>query len=159
MAGSLARFGRIDRRIRETFAWPDAVRHACHRRLVIGYFPAGIVFACPGSGAYAGGTRPARSVLSSSDSTPIPLQIYEAGSGRALSTHRHTNEGDMPSYTYRRRASNSSRLTHPIESSADGVRSDSEARKTVVRASEVDAAKSGKPTLDDFGGRSDALGG
>jgi hypothetical protein len=65
----------------------------------------------------------------------------------------------MPSYTSRRRASELSRLSHPIQSPADGFRSDSKSRKTAVHASEVDAAMSTKPTLDDFGGRSDALGG
>ncbi len=65
----------------------------------------------------------------------------------------------MPSYTYRRRASELSRLSHPIKPPADGVRSDSKSRKTSVHALEVDAAMSTKPTLDDFGGRSDALGG
>jgi hypothetical protein len=65
----------------------------------------------------------------------------------------------MPSYTYRRRASELSGLSHPIESPADGVRSDSKSRKTAVHAPEVDASISTKPTLDDFGGRSDALGG
>jgi hypothetical protein len=65
----------------------------------------------------------------------------------------------MPSYTYLRRASELSRLSHPVKLSADGVRSDSQSRKTAVHVSEVDAAMSIRPTLEDFGGRSDALGG
>jgi hypothetical protein len=46
-----------------------------------------------------------------------------------------------------------------MKAPADGVGSGSESRKTAVHASEVDAAISIEPTLDDFGGRSDALGG
>jgi hypothetical protein len=65
----------------------------------------------------------------------------------------------MPSYTYRRSASELSGLNHPVKSPTDGVRSDSKSRKTLVHASEVDVSMSIKPTLDDFGGRSDALGG
>ena len=65
----------------------------------------------------------------------------------------------MTSYTYHPSASELDRLTHPNKSPADGVRSDSKSRKTAIQASEVDAAMTTKPTLDDFGGRSDALGG
>jgi hypothetical protein len=65
----------------------------------------------------------------------------------------------MPSYTPRRRAAELGRLSHPIASPADAVRSDSKSRTTAVHASDVDAAMSTTPTLDDFGGRSDALGG
>jgi hypothetical protein len=65
----------------------------------------------------------------------------------------------MPSYTHRQRASELSRLSHPIKLPVDRVRSDSKSRKTVVHSSEVDTAMRGKPTLDDFGGRSDAPGG
>ncbi len=65
----------------------------------------------------------------------------------------------MPSNTYRRRPCELSSLSHPIKSPADRVRSDSKSRKTAVYASQVDAAVPTKPTLDDFGGRSDALGG
>jgi hypothetical protein len=65
----------------------------------------------------------------------------------------------MSSYTYLRSPSEFSRLSHPNKLPADGVRSDSKSRKTAIQASEVDAAMTTKPTLDDFGGRSDALGG
>jgi hypothetical protein len=65
----------------------------------------------------------------------------------------------MISYTSLQNASEFSRLSHPNKSPADGVRSDSKSRKTAMQASEVDAAMTTKPTLDDFGGRSDALGG
>ena len=65
----------------------------------------------------------------------------------------------MTSYTYRQSASEISGLSHQIKSPADRVRSDSRSRKTAMQASEVDVAMSTKPTLDDFGGRSDALGG
>jgi hypothetical protein len=65
----------------------------------------------------------------------------------------------MNSYTYLKNASEFSRLSHPNKSPADGVRSDSKSRKTAMHASEVEAAMTTKPTLDDFGGRSDALGG
>jgi hypothetical protein len=65
----------------------------------------------------------------------------------------------MSSYTYRRSASELSGLNHPVKSPTDGVRSDSKSRKTLVHASEIDAAIATRPTLDDFGGRSDALGG
>ncbi len=65
----------------------------------------------------------------------------------------------MPSYPQRKRGSELSRLSYPIKASADGIGSGSEPRKTAVHASEVDAAISIEPTLDDFGGRSDALGG
>jgi hypothetical protein len=65
----------------------------------------------------------------------------------------------MPSYTYHKRASELSRPSHPIKSSADRVRSDSTSRKTTPRARKIEAAMSSRPTLDDFGGRSDALGG
>jgi hypothetical protein len=65
----------------------------------------------------------------------------------------------MLSYPHRRRASELSRLSSPLKSPTDGLGSDSESRKTGVPASEVNAALSTEPTLDDFGGRSDALGG
>jgi hypothetical protein len=65
----------------------------------------------------------------------------------------------MPSYTYRRTASDLSGLNDTVKSPTDGVGSDSRSRKLLVYASEVDARMSTKPTLDDFGGRSDALGG
>jgi len=65
----------------------------------------------------------------------------------------------MPSYPHRRRGSELSRLRSPLKSPADGVGSDSESRKTAMHASEVNAALSTEPTLEDFGGRSDALGG
>jgi hypothetical protein len=65
----------------------------------------------------------------------------------------------MTSYTYRKKASELIRLDNRAESSTYAVRSASESRKTFVHASEVDAPISTRPTLDDFGGRSDALGG
>jgi hypothetical protein len=65
----------------------------------------------------------------------------------------------MPSYTYRRAPSESCSLRGPTKSPADSVRSDPRSRKTAAHASEVDDAMSTTPTLDDFGGRSDALGG
>ena len=64
----------------------------------------------------------------------------------------------MPTYTYRKRASELSRLSYPMKS-PDGVGSNSESIKTAMHTSEFDADLSTKPTLDDFGGRSDALGG
>jgi hypothetical protein len=67
----------------------------------------------------------------------------------------------MPSNTYPRRASELSSLTYTIKEPADRAGSDSKSRKTPVHASEVDAVSfiSTELTLDDFGGRSDALGG
>jgi hypothetical protein len=65
----------------------------------------------------------------------------------------------MPSYTYHSSASELSRPNKPTKSTTNRVRSDSKSRKRTVHAPEVDAAMATKPTLDDFGGRSDALGG
>ena len=65
----------------------------------------------------------------------------------------------MTSYTYRQSASEFSAISHQNQSPTDGVRSDSRPRKTAMESSEVDSAMSTRPTLDDFGGRSDALGG
>jgi hypothetical protein len=65
----------------------------------------------------------------------------------------------MPSYTHRGTTSESSRLGSPVKSPTKEVGSDSEPRKTAVQMSEVNAAFSTEPTLEDFGGRSDALGG
>jgi hypothetical protein len=65
----------------------------------------------------------------------------------------------MPSYTHRKRDFELSRLSYPMKAPDDGAGSGAESRKTAVRASEVDAVISIEPTLDDFGGRSDALGG
>jgi hypothetical protein len=65
----------------------------------------------------------------------------------------------MTSYKYHQSVCELSGLSHPNESPADEVRSDSNPRKTAMESSEVDSAMSTRPTLDDFGGRSDALGG
>ena len=65
----------------------------------------------------------------------------------------------MPSYTHRGITSELSRISSPPKSPTDPVGSDSESRKTAVPASEVDSALLTRPTLEDFGGRSDALGG
>jgi hypothetical protein len=65
----------------------------------------------------------------------------------------------MPSYTRRRKASESSQLRPPIQSPAEGVGSDAESLKTAGPASQPGAALVTEPTLEDFGGRSDALGG
>jgi hypothetical protein len=65
----------------------------------------------------------------------------------------------MTSYKYHQSVCELSGLSHATESPADGVRSDFKRRKTAMESSEVDSAMSTRPTLDDFGGRSDALGG
>jgi hypothetical protein len=65
----------------------------------------------------------------------------------------------MSTYTSRRRAPESSRLSYIIKSAADEVRADHDAKKVAVHSSHDDAAPASELTLDDFGGRSDALGG
>ena len=65
----------------------------------------------------------------------------------------------MPSYTHRRTTCELSRLSSPLKSPTDRVASDFESRKTAVPASEVNTSLLTEPTLEDFGGRSDALGG
>ena len=47
-----------------------------------------------------GGAASCQVHVSSSDSIPIPLQVFEAGSRHALCTHRHTNEGDSCLHTH-----------------------------------------------------------
>jgi hypothetical protein len=67
----------------------------------------------------------------------------------------------MSSYTRPRRAAVSSRLsrTYTVKVGDDGMRADQDAKMVAVHASENDAALATELTLDDFGGRSDALGG
>jgi hypothetical protein len=65
----------------------------------------------------------------------------------------------MPSYTHRGSTAESRRLSSPLKSPTKGVGSEPQSRKTAVDASEVNAALATEPTLEDFGGRSDALGG
>ena len=65
----------------------------------------------------------------------------------------------MSSYTRRSEASDSSRFRYTVKSAADELRTDHDAKKAAVQSSEKDAAFASGLTLDDFGGRSDALGG
>jgi hypothetical protein len=65
----------------------------------------------------------------------------------------------MSSYPRWRRASQSSKLSYTIKSSHDEVKTDYDTKKVAVHSSADDAAISNELTLDDFGGRSDALGG
>ena len=65
----------------------------------------------------------------------------------------------MSLYPRRKRDSQSSRLSDPIKSTEDQVKVDSDTKKVAVRPWEYGPAILAELTLDDFGGRSDALGG
>ena len=65
----------------------------------------------------------------------------------------------MYTYTRRHRASDLKRLSSSIKSAGDEVEAGSNAKKVAVHSSERDTDTAPGFTLDDFGGRSDALGG
>ena len=65
----------------------------------------------------------------------------------------------MFTYTRRHKASDPRRLSSSIKSAGDEVEAGSNAKKVAVHSSERDADTAPGFTLDDFGGRSDALGG
>jgi len=65
----------------------------------------------------------------------------------------------MSLYTRRIRSSDMSRLRYTIKSAGDEVNAGYDAKKLAEDSSEQDAATATALTLDDFGGRSDALGG
>ena len=65
----------------------------------------------------------------------------------------------MYTYTRRHRASDLKRLSSSIKSAGDEVEAGSNAKKVAVHSSERDTDPAPGFTLDDFGGRSDALGG
>ncbi len=65
----------------------------------------------------------------------------------------------MYSYTTRTRASDLTRFNYTLKSADDEVRVDTSVKTKVIRRSNRDTADARRLTLDDFGGRSDALGG
>ena len=65
----------------------------------------------------------------------------------------------MSKYTPRADVSESKRLGSGIKLASDEVKAGSDARPVVVPSSERDKDIARGLTLDDFGGRSDALGG
>jgi hypothetical protein len=65
----------------------------------------------------------------------------------------------MSSHTRRRRASHLSRPSLAIKSADDDARTDYDTRKVPEHPSEEDASHLAEVTLDELGGRSDALGG
>lgn len=65
----------------------------------------------------------------------------------------------MSSYTRRTRALDLSRISYATKSVDHEAKADSDTKKMAEHASENDAAIASELTLDDFGGRSDALGG
>jgi hypothetical protein len=65
----------------------------------------------------------------------------------------------MSSYTRCITASDLSKLSFAIKSADDDVRADYDAKKMPEHSSEKDTGIATGLTLDDFGGRSDALGG
>jgi len=65
----------------------------------------------------------------------------------------------MYEYAYLYRAMDLRRLSSGIKSAGDEVKADSAAKKVAVPSSENDTDTARGLTLDDFGGRSDALGG
>ena len=65
----------------------------------------------------------------------------------------------MYAYASRGSALDLRRLSSGIKSAGDEVKADSAAKKVAVPSSENDTDTARGLTLDDFGGRSDALGG
>jgi hypothetical protein len=65
----------------------------------------------------------------------------------------------MSSYTRRITVSDLSRFRYAAKSANDEVRADCDTNKVAIHSSEKDTDLGTKMTLDDFGGRSDALGG
>jgi hypothetical protein len=65
----------------------------------------------------------------------------------------------MSSYIRRTKASNVSRFRNTVKRADNEHRTDHDAKKLAVQPSEKDLARARGLTLDDFGGRSDALGG
>jgi hypothetical protein len=66
---------------------------------------------------------------------------------------------DHTSGSGRSRASDSSRRSHADKSADEKPPADDDAPQVAVRSSERAASSAARLTLDDFGGRSDALGG
>ena len=64
----------------------------------------------------------------------------------------------MPTTTRRRRASELIRFDQAIRSERDQMRADSAAKRAAAPRSDSQTNRSRRLTLDDFGGRSDALG-
>jgi hypothetical protein len=65
----------------------------------------------------------------------------------------------MSSYTRRNRVSDLSRFLYTVKPADDEVRTDYDTKKASVQSPVQDSALVTGLTLDDFGGRSDALGG
>jgi len=65
----------------------------------------------------------------------------------------------MSLYMRWKNASELNGLSHALKSSDAEDKSDNDTKKRAVHTSENDTAASDQLTLDDFGGRSDALGG
>jgi hypothetical protein len=65
----------------------------------------------------------------------------------------------MYTYAHLDKAMDLRRLSPGIKSAGDEVKADSAAKKVAVPSSENDTDTARGLTLDDFGGRSDALGG
>jgi len=65
----------------------------------------------------------------------------------------------MSLYTRRIGSSDTTRLSYTIKSAGDEVKAGYDANKLALDSSEKDTATATGLTLDDFGGRSDALGG
>jgi hypothetical protein len=65
----------------------------------------------------------------------------------------------MSSYTRRISVSDLSRFRYTVKSADDELRADCDAKREAVHSSEKDTDLAAELTLDDFGGRSDALGG
>jgi hypothetical protein len=65
----------------------------------------------------------------------------------------------MSSYTRRTKASDGSRFRNTVNWANDAHRTDHDVKKLAVQPSDNDSVRARGLTLDDFGGRSDALGG
>ena len=65
----------------------------------------------------------------------------------------------MSLYTRRTRASHLNRRSYAVNSADDEGKTDYNAKKAAEDSSENDSVDAAGLTLDDFGGRSDALGG
>jgi hypothetical protein len=65
----------------------------------------------------------------------------------------------MFSHTRRHRSSDRTRLSQAIKSAYENAAADDYGKKTTGHEHEKDTARAKTLTLDDFGGRSDALGG
>ena len=134
-----------------------------------GYLTVGTTFAkrviefapqCGPFPALPGTRRPARPSSISAESNPNPPNLVDYPfQVRWGCEPLFKRDSHMYTCTCQGRASDLRSLRSGLKSASGEVKADFDARKVAVHSSEKDTDVAGGLTLDDFGGRSDALGG